>query len=1063
MKMGVCKPKKARWLVLAAVGAALLFSSPAGVAAEAGLAVVRGTVQDASGTPVPDARITAHNPATGLSRSTRSDARGQFEIGELPPGSYQIATASDGSEKQTQQTVKLEGGETATLDFVLASSVPAPEQDPQPPGSGDAKPSASQTANLISQNQLIGLPLNGRSYSQLATLQSDVTDTAAGSASRGTGGGSLTMAGGRPLSNNFLLDGTSIMNAENQLPRSAAGVQLGSDAVFQVQVLSSYYGAEHGRTSGGVLNSITRSGTPQFHGTFFEYFRNSKLDARNFFDRDAEPPPFKRNQFGFTVTGPLVQEKTFFMVSFEAMRDRLNQTAVNFFPDEQARTGDLGDGRIIPVHPRVVDYLALYPIPNDIRLGRGIGRNLSPQFLPTDENFLTIRVDQKLTERDSFFFRYTLDDASSYSSEDTYLFRLLTNSRQQYLTLVGSHTFSLRTLASFRFGYTRPVDAGESVSSIEIPSKLFFLPTVSDLGQIQIPGMSTFGPNSGAPRANILNSFQFAGDVLLQRGLHALKAGFDIHRYRTDVYNTWSRNGDWSFNSLESFLRAGPEGTSLYVGLPGSDNRHGYRQTLAGFYLQEEYRIRSNFQLGLGLRYEFVTQIRDTFDRIVVLQDPVRGSDLRIGKHYLRDNPSLLNFTPRVGLSWSPGVGGNTTISAGFGVYYDQVLAYTAAMRKNSAPYYNLVVNPNFDSSGSFPDAIAAAAGVPPLVQVMDYKHMRTPMVLRYNLSIRQQLPGGWQAQAAYTGVRGNRLFRRYEMNQFPVPITESDGSLFFPPSTGTVNPAFGALNILVTDAQSFYNAVQLSAGRNVGRGISLQAGYTFGKSVDDSSTGPSGSTNQYGLLRTLDRGLSDFDIRHRLAFNYFYSLPFGGGQSGGIAGILGKILGGWRLGGIASIRSGTPFTPEVNIRVKDYLFSANRPDLLPGGSNNPTKGVTEGCGRVQKGRKLGGPDLYFDPCALAAPQPGRFGNLGRNTVIAPSVFSMDFSLQREFFLDATKRLQFRAEVFNLPNHTNFGTSQGGSLIVFSGESGDRNSTAGRISRTATTSRQIQFALRFSF
>jgi len=279
----------------------------------------------------------------------------------------------------------------------------------------------------------------------------------------------------------------------------------------------------------------------------------------------------------------------------------------------------------------------------------------------------------------------------------------------------------------------------------------------------------------------------------------------------------------------------------------------------------------------------------------------------------------------------------------------------------------------------------------------------------------------------------------------------------------GTVNPAFGALNILVTDAQSFYNAVQLSASRNVGRGISLQAGYTFSKSVDDSSTGPSGSTNQYGLLRTLDRALSDFDIRHRLAFNYFYSLPFGGGQSGGIAGILGKILGGWRLGGIASIRSGTPFTPEVNIRVKDYLFSASRPDLRPGGSNNPTKGVTEGCGRVQKGRKLGGPDLYFDPCALAAPQPGRFGNLGRNTVIAPSVFSMDFSLQREFFLDATKRLQFRAEVFNLPNHTNFGTSQGGSLIVFSGESGDRNSTAGRISRTATTSRQIQFALRFSF
>jgi hypothetical protein len=181
------------------------------------------------------------------------------------------------------------------------------------------------------------------------------------------------------------------------------------------------------------------------------------------------------------------------------------------------------------------------------------------------------------------------------------------------------------------------------------------------------------------------------------------------------------------------------------------------------------------------------------------------------------------------------------------------------------------------------------------------------------------------------------------------------------------------------------------------------------------------------------------------------------------VAGLLAKAFGGWRLGGIASIRSGTPFTPAVNIRTKDYLFSPERPDLLPGRSNNPVEGVTEGCGRVAAGRTLGEPNLYFDPCSFAAPAPGRLGNLGRNTIIAPRVFNMDFSLQRDFFLDATKRLQFRAELFNLPNHTNFGAVSGGALTVFSGESGSRTSTAGRINRTATTSRQIQFALRFSF
>lgn len=1058
--IGVRKLGKGGWLILAAIWIGPLIPAPPAAAADGGGALVRGTVRDALGVPVPRTQVAARDLGTGLSRSATSDSAGLFEIAELPPGSYQVEIAADGARSAASQRVELGGGEIRTLTFVLASGSRSPDSPPSE--SGAARPSSAATANLIRESQLVGLPLNGRSYSQLATLQSDVSDTATGSASRGTSGGNLTMAGGRSTANNFLLDGTSIMNTENGGPRSAAGVQLGSDAVLQVQVWSSYYGAEYGRSSGGVLNSITRSGTSELHGTFFEYFRNSKLDARNFFDRDPEPPPFKRNQFGFTLTGPLVKEKTFFMVSYEAMRDRLNETDVSFFPDELARQGDLGDGRIIPVAPRVRPYLDLYPIPNDISLGRGIGQNRSPLFLPTDENFMTVRLDQKLSERDSFFARYTFDDASSQAAEDSFLFHSQNDSRQQYLTLVGSHTLSPRTLTSFRFGYTRPVNTQVDVSTVAIPRRLFFVPDASQFGQIQIPGITTYGPNSGLPEKNILHSFQFSGDVFLQRGLHVVKLGFDIHRYRSEVFNYWGKSGQWSFNSLENFLLAGPMGTSLYVALPGSDNRHEFRQTLAGFYIQDEYRVRPRVQLSLGIRYEFVTQISDTFNRIPFLRDPVRDSVVELGK-YFEDNPSLGNFAPRVAVSWSPGAAGSTTLSAGFGIYYDQILGYAATTRKNSGPFYRIVFNPNFDSSPYFPDAIAAAAGVPPIVQVMDYLHMRTPMVLRYNLTLRRQLSGGWQVQAAYGGARGNHLFRRYEANQFPVPITQSDGSLFFPPSTGPVNLAFGSLNIFSSDAQSFYNALQLSAGRSVGRGISLQASYTFGKSVDDSSTGSGWNTSQYGFMRTLDRGLSDFDLRHRLVFNYFYSLPLGGGQGRGVMATLGKALGGWRLGGIVSIRSGTPFTPQVNVRVKDYLFSALRPDLLRGRSNNPVKGVTEGCGPVRGGQPLGGPELYFDPCAFAAPLPGRLGNLGRNTVIASSVFSMDFSLQREFFLDAKKRLQFRAEVFNLPNHSNFSGPSPSPLTVFSGESGARNSTAGRFTRTATTARQLQLALRFSF
>ena len=283
---------------------------------------------------------------------------------------------------------------------------------------------------------------------------------------------------------------------------------------------------------------------------------------------------------------------------------------------------------------------------------------------------------------------------------------------------------------------------------------------------------------------------------------------------------------------------------------------------------------------------------------------------------------------------------------------------------------------------------------------------------------------------------------------------------MFFPKGAVAVNPAFGSISLATTDAQSFYNALQISASMTAGRSLSLQGSYSFSKSVDDSSVGSTRNTGQYPLYRTLDRGLSDFSIRQRLVFNYFYTLPFGGGQAWLNNGVSSKIFGGWRLGGILTLRSGTPFTAEVNVRYRDYLFGATRPDLLPGTSNNPTNGVSAGCGRVAAGQQVGGPDLYFDPCAFSVPLPGTIGNVGRNTLISPSVYNMDVSLQREFLLDSKRRLQFRAEIFNVSNHPSFNSP---SSVVFSGEAGGRPTTAGRITKTATTSRQMQFALRLSF
>ncbi|MCH8267636.1 MAG: TonB-dependent receptor [Acidobacteria bacterium] len=632
------------------------------------------------------------------------------------------------------------------------------------------------------------------------------------------------------------------------------------------------------------------------------------------------------------------------------------------------------------------------------------------------------------------------------------------------MTLVESHIFNPSVLNSFRFGFTRPVEAIDNVANIEVPSDLFFLPGAPGFGQLNAPGLSPLGPLPSFPETKVMNTFQFADDLLIQRGAHALKMGVQVHRYRWDVASSSYKASAWSFTSLESFIQGGPGGTRLTVALPGSDDRTAFRQTLAGFYIQDDFRASSRFQINLGLRYEFATVIADRGGKTSFLADSVRDSQVQVGP-LLEKNPSLRNFSPRLGMSWSPWAGRDTVLSGGFGIYYDPLLAHIVGRQKSTLPFYKIAEVPNFDSTATFPDPVAAAAGAPFQARILDYRNTTSPMVLRYNFTLQDRLPGGWRLRASYVGARGNHLFRSYEANLFPVPEIREDGSLFFPakcpppeqpaipdcrPHAGPVNPAFGGINVLSSDAQSFYNSLQLSINKALGGGASLQGSYTYSKSVDDASAQfPGfGSESQFGLRRNLDRGLSDFDIRHRLVIHYFYASPLGRGRRWLHSGPLSRVFGDWRLGGIVSFRTGVPFTPLVRVRTPGYLFSALRPNLLPGRSNNPI---------------LGGPEQYYDPSAYSVPPPGTLGNVGRNTLIAPSSFNMDISLQREFFLDAKRRFQFRVEVFNLLNHTNFRRVIGSGAFVFTGTSGRRGSNTGRIGQTATTARQIQFALRFSF
>ena len=1022
---------------------------------------LRGIVIDSQSAPVSGATITVAPSGTSVqSRQTVTGEDGRFEFSMLADGSYTLE-------------VSHADFPTATLVGVAADGEPV--EITMQAAAGQRAP-----ASRISEAQLAGLPLNGRSYNQLATLQAGIADTSSQDSSRGIGGGNLTVAGGRPSSNNFLMDGTNIMDTSNQVPRSAGGVQLGSEAVFQVQVFSTVVSSEYGRGSGGTLNSITRSGSNDFHGTVFEYFRNSKLDARNFFDQSAEPPPFKRNQFGFILTGPIRRDNTFFMATYEAMRDRLTETETTVLPDAQARQGIITDCsgnilRTVPVNPRVAPYLDLYPMPNLGCIGGGRAGHAASVFQPTNDSFFSARIDHRISETDSLFGRYSFDDAASIGAQELFRFRTDTQTRQQYLTLVETHIFDVATLNSFRFGYTRPSEAIDTLTDPEIPRDLFFVPDAPHFGQIRIPGFTNFGPSHVLPEGNNLRTFQFANNVVMQRGSHSIKVGAQLHRYAWDIFNSNSKGGIWEFNSLDSFLLGGPDGTGLGVVLPGNDNSKGYRQTLFAAYIQNGYQATANLHLELGLRYEFGSIVSEATGKTFFLRDWLNDPSVELGP-MLGENPSLFNFSPRIGFSWAPGGNDSLLVSGGFGIYSDPLLEHVIEPQKNSAPFNERVILPSFDATPFFPDAVAAARastfGTPSATSVLDYQHITLPQVYRYTLSLQRTLPRGANLRAAYVGARGNHLFRGYEANLYPQWEILPDGSFFFPSSLVPLNPSFGSIGITTSDAQSFYNALQLTAGFSPVSDFSIQGNYTFSKSIDDATIASSGSSNnftrQFPYARTLDRGYSDYDIRHRLSVNYFYSLPFGRGRAWLRNGVLERIFGNWHIGGVLSARSGTPFIPRVTVRSSQTLFAANRPNQAPTGTNNPTSGVTAGCGLtgetgVPAGEPLGGPDRFFDPCAFEAPPLGTLGNVARNAIIGPSLFNMDLSLQKDILLGGDRRLQFRAEFFNIPNHANFSNPSSSSAIVYSGSTARVNQTAGKLFNTSTTNRQIQLALRLSF
>jgi hypothetical protein len=1011
---------------------------------------IQGTITDSSRAPVPGVTILIRNVGTGATREMLTDGVGMYRAPVLPPGEYEVRASLRGFRTVDRRGIVLSIGQDAVIDLTLALG--RLEQEVVVVASAPQVNLASGgVSGLVSEQEIRELPLNGRSFQQLALLQPGVQAAlAAGNDVVGGRTPKISINGARPEQNNFLLDGTDINNVYNKTPGSAAGVLLGVDAVLEFQVLTNAYSAEFGRSAGGVINAVTRSGTNALHGSVFEFHRNSALDARNFFDPIGAKPDFTRHQFGAVAGGPLRRDRTFFFGVYEALIERLGITGVTAVPDDNARLGILPTGAVT-LHPAIPAFLeVLFPRANGASLGGGAAEYLFSGTQPADEHFYQGRVDHRLSPADSLFVRYTYDRAAvdRIPPDKPPISIIVERTRNTYVTAEHQHTFSPTTLNVLRAGLNRSVSLADNRRTIDIPPALSWIPG-EQFGYLTIRGMVTeMAGDFRLPRDDRLNNWQIANTLVLTRGRQALKLGVQAQYLQFDQHTTSQVGGIVNFANLQNFLQG--RAISVDFAVPGKiDPDRRYRQSLFGVFAQDDVRLSSKLSANLGLRYELVTVPTEVDGKISNLRN-VTDSAVTVGGRW-HGNPSLRNVAPRVGIAWDPFGTGKTSLRSGFGIFHDEVLPkyyffsgslnppFTTRTSIQNPPLPNVVANFN-------PDAPILAQ-----LQTVNYD-LQTPYIMQYNASVQRAVAGDVDVMVGYVGSRGRNLFRLGDANLAPEEIV--NGVKVYHPERGRRNPNFQGIWQRVTDATSRYNSLQIGVHKRLSQGWRAQLAYTLSKSIDDASGINSqdfSSGVQYGLDwydPGYDRGLSAFDARHNLTFNGTWEMPFFRNRSG----LVRAVFSGWSLNNITTLRSGHPFTVQLGFNRSGNLnttsFSMHeRPDTIPG------------CDPV-----LGGPNRYWDITCFSLPPANQRGNAPRNSVIGPGLVAVDVALVKAFAFGG-RRLEFRAECFNLPNRANFAVPSG--RTAFTGVAADGSPiiapTWGRITSTATTSRQIQLGVKATF
>jgi hypothetical protein len=1066
------------------------FSAPAQDTAS-----IYGSVRDEAGGSIADVKIRVRSLETGSERSTVTDHHGSFTLPALPVGKQELIAEKQDFKKEVRTGIELVVGQDLELNLKLQVGNFAQQITIV----ADAAPVSATTADvsgLVGERLVKDLPLNGRSWDNLLALNPGAINFNLKAANTTTSNGNtFAVSGRRPMDNLVLLNGIEYTGASlvGVTPGGVSGGLLGIDAVREFNVLTNSYAAEYGKRSGAQVSVVTQSGTNSLHGSVFEFLRNSALDARNYFDQGAVPP-LRRNQFGGALGGPLKKDHLFLFGNYEGFRQVLSQSSVAVVPDQGARQGLLPNANGVPapvsgLQPSMLGYMSFWPVSNGAELlanGKPTGTALSFSNPRQNihEDFGTIRSDYVPRNQDSFAFSYTIDDGNNLTPLGDPLFGSDLSLRSQVASIRETHVFSPRALNTALIGYSRAGFAFASFPLVPISPDLSFVQGSGPGGIVISGGLTTTGasaitaagPNNAANVFSYRNLFTWADDFQFNTGRHQLSAGVWFQRLQDNENSASTTLGQVNFTNLQTFL----QGTVSNFNVTPNRTGLGWRTLMGAWYLQDTIRLRPNFTLELGLRQEFTTGWNEVAGRAAnYITNPagVLETNPIIGNSALTQNNAKRLFGPRVGLAWDPFGDGKTAIRAGFGTYYslldslaklNALPPFNGTLAFSNVPLSSIVpLNPFTPAQPSCgPDgppncAIYAPQGVQP--------NVKTPTVQRWNVQLERQLSSNTILRLNYVGSFGYHDLISVDPNTIPSQVCTNPGGCtsggtgsargFVAPGGQYIpvgkrpNPYLSSGFFWYSEGNNSYHALQIDGTHRVSNGLQFRGNFTWAKNLDINSALQGAQANNQAQM-VLDRnnlsrdwGPSALDAKFQSSISAVYELPFGRNRRFfAHAGRLeNAVIGGWELNTIVTLLSGFPFTPQLgsNRSGDGDTRNPDRPSLNPDFQGNVI---------------LGKQTRWFDPNAFVLPVPGTYGNLGRGTYRGPGLATLDTSLFKTAILAERLRLQFRAEAFNVLNRTNFASPN---PTVFSG--GSLSGSAGLISSTVTTSRQLQFGLKLIF